>query len=117
MVTKFIKSIAFAVVMMTAFNASAECLISLNLCKPLAIRKPTNFYDSDALANTLPNRCLQRAREYLNWCNTKDSVAGAYFYSKGNYTIGVVVTPTSSALYGASVNGVNTALKDIASPY
>ena len=101
---KLTKLIATAAILLASASASAECYIALSLCKPMGIRSAKTFADSEAAANANPARCLQRAREYLNYCKSNQQV-GADFYVNGVYTIGAYVTPSSSSLWTKSKGG------------
>lgn len=91
-------------VLTASASANADCKIVVQLCKPLGIRTPTRFADSDSVANAHPNSCLQRARAYHSYCNSNQEV-GAEFYVNNTLTISSYVTATSSNLWTKSAAG------------
>lgn len=84
-----VKMIAAATLFVVGSTASAECYVYVNLC-PLHKDTPrTVFLDGDARAQIDPNRCLERAREFVNWCQGPNAVT--YFYSGSVPKTAVVV--------------------------
>lgn len=101
-----IKTIIFGMILMATAAANAECKIVLQHgCKPAKMRQGAVFTDGDAAANLDPNRCLQRAREYMNYCAVYQQV-GSEFYVNGVLTISSYVTPTTAALFTKSASGL-----------
>lgn len=101
---KYIRTLVAALLLTASAPALADCKIVLSLCKKMGIRSATSFYDGEAAANRDPNRCLQRAREYLAYCNSNQQV-GAEFLINGVLTISAYVTPTSGELWTKSAGG------------
>ena len=94
---KIIKYILFSMAVSFAGSALAECQIIVPLCIGKSLPLNTAFLDDYDGSSINPNRCLLRAREYLNYCQSPH--ASAYFFSTGGYTVGVVVTPSTRQLY------------------
>lgn len=83
----------------------ADCYIQVNSCAPGRVSAINQIF-RDVLEPKIqeePNRCLQRAREYLAYCHPGHvpalAVATAYFYNGSAWTAATVVTVTSSAQY------------------
>lgn len=102
---KFLKMFAVVVAAMASVSASADCRIVLKLCKPIGIKSATTFADAYTGSDKSPQRCLERAREYLNYCNS-DQQVGAEFYVNGVLTISSYVTRTSSQMFTKTGNGL-----------
>ncbi len=89
----------------------ADCYIQVNSCQP-GKGVGVNQLFRDVLEPKIqedPNRCLQRAREYLSYChpgNTPHSaVATAFYYSGGAWKTAAVVTVSASFLYTTNGGG------------
>jgi hypothetical protein len=96
---KAVKVMIAAIAMVLSAGASAECYVNVQVCKPLGIRTLTSFQDTDSLANDFAPRCLERARQYLDWCNSGPQTVSSAFSNKGVITIGVSVNAAGSSFY------------------
>lgn len=82
----------------------ADCYIHVNSCEPGKVAVNQLFKDvNDPVIQTEPNRCLQRAREYLNYCHPRGvpgfAVATAFYYSAGVWKTAATVSSTASVIY------------------
>ena len=102
---KALKRIAAALTLMTSMSAAADCQITLSMCKPMGIRAYTHFMDAYKGSDKDPNRCLARARDYFNYCNSNQEV-GADFYVGSVLTVGNYVTGTTSQLWTKTATGL-----------
>ncbi len=92
--------------------ASAECYIRVDQCKPMGIKTRTTFQDGEVQANIHPGRCLERAREYKNWCNSANEYVGAIAYVNGQLTLAVYIDAAgASQLYTVTARGGSVAVK------
>lgn len=101
---KTLKTLIITVLAMGTLSAAAECTIVLSLCKPMGINKATRFADNYNNAGSRPNVCMQRARDYYNYCNSRQEV-GAEFTVNGVLTISNYVNPNASAYWTKNQNG------------
>lgn len=104
--------------MVLCSTSYADCYIQVNSCQP-GKNVLINQLFRDALEPRIqedPNRCLQRAREFLNYCHSgrapSFASATAYYYSGGAWKTASVVTASGSYLYTTNSAGAWTLLQN-----
>jgi hypothetical protein len=100
-----------------ATPALADCYVWVYACAPGTGIGPQSFFkdtDTSLLTQNDPNRCLQRAREYLAYCGPLGNTVATYYYSQSAWKTAVVVSQdasrsvppvTSSQIYAADFAG------------
>jgi hypothetical protein len=101
---RLVKTMVLALMLGSVYQAKADCYIQVNICAPERGIGPGILFkdpDTSLITHNDPNRCLQRAREFLNYCGVPGDIpyAASFFYDQGAWKTAAVVTQKTSQIY------------------